>query len=186
MKSMVFAVAILTLLAVGPAQAQSSGISTFAVGGSVHNLGWVSKGTEIQVTVATALLTSASLVSCPIRATIILMESNSGKRLQKLSKKQNAATSTTTMSKTKYNGDALYILQAQNASDICISIQEVAVNTFNAVQDSDTQDLSMQGMPSDDSIVDVWTGDEVPDQSIPLQRNDLPQQLLDYLDNAPY
>jgi len=92
------------------------------------------------------------------------------------------------MPKAKFHGDALFIIQAQNASHHCIALftPYVEAATFNAVQDSDTQDLSMQGMPSDDSIVDVWTGDEVPDQSIPLQRDDLPQLLLDYLDNTPY
>ena len=187
MKSTVFAVAILTLIAVGPAQAQSSGVFVFGISGSVHNLGWVSKGSKITLTIATGRLDDSES-TCPIRATIVVMEDNAGSKLQKVTKKQNAAVSTTILKKAKYHGDALFIIQAQNASHLCATafIPYVEPATFNAVQDSDTQDLSMQGMPSDDSIVDVWTGDEVPDQSIPLQRDDLPQLLLDYLDNTPY
>ena len=184
MKSTVLAVAILTLIAVGPAQAQSSGVFLFGVTGTAHNLGWVSKGTKITLTIATARLDGGS--TCPIRATILLNQTNAGSKLQKVTKKQNAGVSTTIMPKTKFHGDALFIIQAQNASHLCIFLPIIDVVPFNAVQDSDTQDLSMQGMPSDDSIVDVWTGDEVPDQSIPLQRDDLPQLLLDCLDNTPY
>jgi len=85
MKSTIFAVAILTLIAVGPAQAQNSGVFQFSVGGSVHNLGWVPKGSKITLAIATSRLDSES--TCPIRATIVLMAANAGARLQKVTKK---------------------------------------------------------------------------------------------------
>jgi len=186
MKTTVFFVAILTLIAVGPAQAQDSGVFLFGVSGTVPNLGWVAKGTKITGAIATARLGAGGVGTCPIRTTILLNQINAGSKLQKVTKKQNAALSTTILPKAKFHGDALCVIQAQNASHRCISQSYIDVAASNADRDSDTQDLSMEGMPSDDRTVDVWTGDEVPDQSIPLQRNDLPQQLLDYLDNTPY
>ena len=119
MKSTVLAVAILTLIAVGPAQAQDSGVFLFGVSGNVHNLGWVGKGTKITVTIATARLGSDS--TYPIRATILVNQSNAGSKLQKVTKKQNAAVSITIMPKTKFHGDALFVIQAQHASHSCIS-----------------------------------------------------------------
>ena len=66
MKSTVLSVAILTLIAVGPVQAQDSGIYLLGgSSGSVHNLGWVSKGTKIDVGVQTIRLGSDS--TCPIQ-----------------------------------------------------------------------------------------------------------------------
>jgi len=90
------------------------------------------------------------------------------------------------MPKAKFDGEGIVITQAQNSSHLCVTGSDIYFEDPSSVQDPDTQDLSTQDMPNEDGIVENWAGDEVPDQAIPVQRDEIPQQLLDFLDNMRY
>lgn len=186
MKAMVLSVAIMTLIAVAPTQAQSVYTNLNVIGtifGSVHHLGLVSKGDR--VTPAIAAITT-SLTTCPIKVTILVVQQNAGSKVHKVTKKQNKVTSSSVMSKAKFDGEGIVITQAQNSSHLCVTGSQITFTDPSSGQDPDTQDLSTQDMPNEDGIVENWAGDEVPDQAIPVQRDEIPQQLLDFLDNMPY
>ena len=90
------------------------------------------------------------------------------------------------MPKAKFDGEGIVITQTQNSSHLCVTGSQITFTDPSGVKDSNTEDLSVQAMPNDDGIVEDWAGDEVADQPIPVQRDEIPQQLLDFLDNMPY
>ena len=184
MKTTILSVVILTLTAVGPAQAQFTDLNVIgSIFGSIHPIGLVSKGDR--VTAAIAAITT-SLTTCPIKVTILVVQQNAGSKVHKVTKKQNKVASSSVMPKAKFDGEGIVITQAQNSSHLCVTGSDIYFEDPSSVQDPDTQDLSMQDMPNEDGIVENWAGDEVPDQAIPVQRDEIPQQLLDFLDNMPY
>lgn len=184
MKTTVLSVTILTLIAVAPAQAQFTDLNVIGTTfGSVHHLGLVSKGDRVTATVAAV---TTSLTTCPIKVTILVVQENAGSKVHKLTKKQNKVTSSSVMVRAKYDGEGIVIIQAQNSSHLCVTSSQITFADSSSVQDLDTQDLTMQPMPNEDGIVENWTGDEVPDQAIPVQRDEIPEQLLHFLDNMRY
>lgn len=184
MKTTVLLVAILTLIAVGPAQAQFTDLNVIgSIFGSVHPIGLVSKGDRVTADII-AITTSST--TCPIKVTILVVQENAGSKVHKVTKKQNKVSSSSVMPKAKFDGEGIVITQAQNSSHLCVTGSDIYFEDPSAVKDSDTEDLSMQAMPNEDGIVENWTGDEVPDQAIPVQRNEIPEQLLDFLDNMRY
>ena len=168
----------------GPAQARFSDLNVIgSIFGSIHPIGLVSKGDRVT---ADIIAITTSSITCPIKVTIPVVQENAGSKVHKVTKKQNKVTSSSVMPKAKFDGEGIVITQAQNSSHLCVTGSDIYFEDPSSVQDPDTQDLSTQDMPNEDGIVENWAGDEVPDQAIPVQRDEIPQQLLDFLDNMPY
>jgi len=184
MKAMILSVAILTLTAVAPAQAQFTDLNVIgSIFGSIHPIGLVSKGDRVTAEIV-AITTSST--TCPIKVTILVVQENAGSKIHKVTKKQNKVTSSSVMPKAKFDGEGIVITQAQNSSHLCVTGSQITFEDPSGVKDSDTEDLSVQAIPDADGIVEDWIGDEVPDQAIPVQRDEIPKELLDFLDNMRY
>jgi hypothetical protein len=84
MKTTILSVVILTLTAVGPAQAQFSDLNVIgSIFGSIHPIGLVSKGDRVTADIV-AITTSST--TCPIKVTILVVQENAGSKVHKVTK----------------------------------------------------------------------------------------------------